>query len=182
MHQFIEIRMAERSDIDALSELAIRTYTAAFGHTFSAPDLASHLERNLAPSNFSRIVEEDVILLAEAKNRLIGYVQFGAAKNGSEAAASGDQELRRIYVHPDFQNQGIGTRLMEAALAHPRLRGAENIYLDVWEYNQGAQRFYQRYGFEVIGARIFDVESGAETDLDLIMVRRSSPLRPGAST
>ena len=47
------------------------------------------------------------------------------------------------------------------------------IVLDVWEHNPAAQRFYARYGFEVVGARAFVVASGAETSRDLIMVRRS---------
>ena len=52
------------------------------------------------------------------------------------------------------------------------MNSAAIITLDVWEHNHGAQRFYQRYGFEVIGARAFEVESGEETSLDLIMARR----------
>ena len=62
---------------------------------------------------------------------------------------------------------------MEAALAHPRLLQAENIYLDVWERNQGARRFYERYGFTVIGAHRLELASGAAGDPDLVMVRRS---------
>jgi ribosomal protein S18 acetylase RimI-like enzyme len=61
-----------------------------------------------------------------------------------------------------------------AALSHPRMENAAGIYLDVWEHNQGAQRFYQRFGFQVIGSRAFEVESGAETSLDLIMVRHKT--------
>ena len=61
---------------------------------------------------------------------------------------------------------------MDAALNDPRLHGATNIYLDVWEHNHGAQRFYKRYGFEKVGERSFHVESGEETDVDFIMVRR----------
>jgi len=53
------------------------------------------------------------------------------------------------------------------------MEGTANIYLDVWEHNHGAQRFYRRYGFEVVGARSFEVESGAPTSLDLVMVRCS---------
>jgi len=98
-------------------------------------------------------------------------VQFGAAK--PSAADENDQELRRLYVHPEFQNRGYGTLLMEAALRHPRMSGARSIYLDVWEHNLGAQRFYRRYGFKVIGTRAFEVESGAATSLDLIMARRA---------
>jgi ribosomal protein S18 acetylase RimI-like enzyme len=166
---------AEKNDIAALSELAIESFCDAFGHSFSASDLASHLKKNLAPSNFSRILNEDTVLVAEEENRLIGYVQFGATSSCSNAGPDNDRELRRLYVHRDYQNAGLGKLLMHAALSHPRLMDARNIYLNVWINNNGAQRFYRRLGFEVIGTRVFEVESGAETSLDLIMVRRSSP-------
>ena len=99
------------------------------------------------------------------------YVQFGAVNPAS--APNTEQELRRLYVHRDFQHAGYGTMLMEAALRHPQLHGAASISLDVWEHNHGAQQFYRRYGFEVISTRVFAVESGAATSLDLVMVRRS---------
>ena len=122
MDRTLVIRNAQKRDIEALSEFAIQTYSAAFGHSFSEADLTAHLQRNLSPDSFSRILDEDVVLLAEAGDRLIGYVQFGAAKTAS--AHTQDQELRRLYVHPEFQNQGYGRALMEAALRHPRLKDA----------------------------------------------------------
>src|SRR5947208_13261603 len=110
MDRVTAIREAQRSDIAALSQLAIETYTAAFGHTFSEADLAAQLKKNLSPASFARILDVDVVLLAEVGSRLVGYVQFGAAN--LPAAHQGDQELRRLYVHPEFQNQGYGTALM----------------------------------------------------------------------
>ena len=53
---------------------------------------------------------------------------------------------------------------------------AARIFLDVWEHNPGAQRFYERYGFVVIGARSFAVAAGAETSLDLLVVQLSDAL------
>ena len=173
MDRTLVIRQAQKSDIAALSELAIQTYSAAFGYTFRDADLTAHVQKHLSPGHFSRIIVEDVVLVAAVGHRLIGYVQFGAANISS--ASSTDQELRRLYVHPEFQNEGCGTLLMDAALHHPRLNGAARIYLDVWEQNYSAQRFYRRYGFEVIGTRTFAVASGAATSLDLVMVRRSPP-------
>ncbi len=164
------IRPAVTSDIAPLSELAIKTYSVAFGHTFSAADLAAHLQRNLAPANFARILAEDVVLVAEMDKRLVGYAQFGDSPPGSTLHQ--EKELRRLYVGADFQNQGCGSALMEAVLRHPQMNSAAIITLDVWEHNHGAQRFYRRYGFEAIGIRAFEVESGAETSLDLIMARR----------
>ena len=114
---------------------------------------------------------EDVFLLAEAAGRLIGFVQFGPLRIAIAAASHGDQELRRIYVLAEFQNRGIGRRLMDAALDHPRLKAAD-IYLDVWEQNHIARRLYESYGFTVIGAHSFVTASGVAPDQDLIMVLR----------
>ena len=173
MRRNVITRTAGDGDLEALSALARETYSDAFGHTFSATDLAAHFARRLSPESFAEALRGDVILVADAEGRLIGYAQFGAAS--CAGAREGDRELRRLYVHRDFQNQGVGTLLMDAALRHPWMQRAGSIYLDVWEHNPGARRFYERYGFEVIGTRSFEVESGAETSLDLVMVRRSAP-------
>ena len=92
------IRIAAREDIERLSKLAVETYIDAFGHTFGASDLALHLERNLSPSCFGRIIEEDVVLVLEVEGRMIGYVQFGESRMVSEGSPIGSQEVRRLYV------------------------------------------------------------------------------------
>lgn len=169
----ILLRPAVTEDVPALTDLAVITYVAAFGHSFTPEDLAAHLARNLAPANIARFVAEDIVLVAEAGERLVGFVQFGTAGPEYAPESSDDQELRRLYVLGEVQNQGVGAQLMAAALTHPQMQAAPGIYLDVWEHNHGAQRFYRRYGFEVIGTRRFEVESDAETSLDLIMMRRA---------
>jgi ribosomal protein S18 acetylase RimI-like enzyme len=173
----ILIRPGVAEDVPALTKLAVTTYVAAFGHSFTPEDLEAHLAHNLAPANIARFIAEDVVLVAElvsgAGGRLAGFAQFGTAGPEYAPESGRDQELRRLYVLAEVQNQGAGTLLMQAALAHPQMQAAPTIYLDVWEHNQGARRFYARHGFEVIGTRQFEVESGAETSLDLVMVRRA---------
>jgi GNAT superfamily N-acetyltransferase len=75
------------------------------------------------------------------------------------------------YVLSDYQHCGIGSRLMSAALTHPAMDGVQRLYLDVWEKNSDAIRLYERFGFRVVGSRRFEVASGEETNLDLIMMR-----------
>jgi diamine N-acetyltransferase len=177
----ILIRPGVADDVPALTELAVTTYIAAFGHSFTPEDLAAHLAHNLEPANIAQFIADDVVLVAEADGGLVGFVQFGAAGPEYAPASSRDQELRRLYVLGAFQKQGAGTLLMQAALAHPQMQAAPAVYLDVWEHNHGAQRFYARHGFEVVGTRQFEVVSGAETSLDLIMIRRL-PLTPAPSS
>ena len=163
----VHLRKAALPDIRQLSELAMETYAAAFGQSMSPSDLAAHLAKNLQPVHFEHMLAESTILVAEIEGQMIGYVQFG--QNPQPSPDEGRWELRRLYVRSEFQSQGIGTRLMAAALAFPGMREAKQISLDVWEYNQGAIRFYERFGFQVVGTQEFSVESGAETSLDLIM-------------
>lgn len=60
---------------------------------------------------------------------------------------------------------------MRAALDLSEAKASPHVFLDVWDQNHGARRFYERFGFVVIGARAFTLDSGAETTPDLIMVR-----------
>lgn len=166
----MEIRAATKQDVRALAELAQTTYADAFGASLRAADLRALLEKNLAEEIFARMVEQDTILVAERDGRMIGYVQFGKCEF-EQANAETDYELRKLYVLRAFQNQGIGAQLLEAALNDARMKNAPRIFLDVWEHNHGAQRFYKRYGFQVVGERKFEVESGAETSADLVMAR-----------
>lgn len=181
----ILIRPGVADDVPALTELAVTTYIAAFGHSFTPEDLGAHLAHNLAPANIARFIAEDVVLVAEVGTvtggQLVGFIQFGTAGPEYAPETSRDQELRRLYVLGKLQNQGTGALLMGAALAHPQMQAAPAVYLDVWEHNHGAQRFYARHGFEVIGTRQFEVESGGETSLDLVMVRRH-PLTPAPAS
>ncbi|MCP4417318.1 MAG: GNAT family N-acetyltransferase [Chloroflexi bacterium] len=168
------IRTAVNKDLHPLSKLAKETYTAAFAYSFLPADLAAHLENNLSPSNFAQILLNQTILVAEEENRMVGFVQIGKANGFAEADPDKDWAINKMYVHADFQNRGVGSLLMDSALEQLRRAGITRIFLDVWEHNLGAIRFYQRYGFELIGERCFEVDSGAETSLDLIMMRRQS--------
>ncbi len=167
---------ATQRDARALSELAQETYTDAFGASMSADDLRAHLERNLSAENLERMLGVDTFFVAKHEGQLIGYVQFGKCNPSTEfgtsfeqANAQTDYELKRLYVLREYQNQNIGSQLMNAALEHPLMKNAPRIFLDVWEHNHGAHRLYQRFGFQVVGARKFEVASGGETSADLVM-------------
>jgi ribosomal protein S18 acetylase RimI-like enzyme len=167
------IRPATAADVSALADLAVATYVAAFGHSFAPDDLAAHLAQHLSAARIADYVAADIVLVAEAAGQLVGYVQFGPAGKEYGDARPGDQELRRLYVNEGWQGQGIGSRLLAAALAHLQMAAAETIFLDVWEQNPRAIALYARHGFVVVGTRPFAVASGAETSPDLIMARQS---------
>lgn len=55
--------------------------------------------------------------------------------------------IANVGVHPDYQRQGIATRLIQASLDSIAQRGAIAAMLQVESRNEGAWRIYQRAGF-----------------------------------
>jgi ribosomal protein S18 acetylase RimI-like enzyme len=178
MHD-VFIRPARTDDVALLSALARRTYADGFAASLGPSDLAAHLCDNLSDATFAGAMDDgDTVLVAELEAGFVGFVQFGAARMKLAEPLPLAGEIRRLYVLADLQDKGIGSRLMDAALDHPRLKAAEAVYLDVWERNDRARRLYERYGFVVIGAHHPAYASGPAPDADLIMVRRRRSAGP----
>lgn len=160
-----------------LADLSVRCYRDAFGHCFSSADLDAHLGKFLTAEQFHRYIHQDAVLVAEMDRRLCGLLQFGAFRFHEGGEGRDCQEIRRLYVDPDSQGEGVGTVLMNAALADPRMVRDQDIVLDVWEHNHRARRFYERYGFRIVGTRSLELASGAESSLDLVMMLPANPWR-----
>jgi ribosomal protein S18 acetylase RimI-like enzyme len=58
----------------------------------------------------------------------------------------GEVQIGEIQIHPDHQNQGIGTRLLEDVIAMAERQG-KDVKLAVGLENERAYRLYQRLGF-----------------------------------
>lgn len=69
----------------------------------------------------------------------VGYFHF--CKN-----EDGEYELDDLYIFPEYQNRGIGTRIVQRCCASV----SEPVMLYVFRRNQGAVALYRRLGFEIL--------------------------------
>ncbi|HEY9797850.1 MAG TPA: GNAT family N-acetyltransferase [Leptolyngbyaceae cyanobacterium] len=70
-------------------------------------------------------------------HRLIGFAR--ATSDGIYRATIWD-----VVIHPDYRAAGLGRKLVETVLSHPRMSRVERVYL----MTTHQQRFYERIGFE----------------------------------
>ena len=77
---------------------------------------------------------------------------------------SNPAELRRIYVDADRHSTGVAAELMQASLDFVRHTGHDWIWLGTNEANTRAVRFYEKYGFRIVGKRTFCVADSIECD------------------
>jgi ribosomal protein S18 acetylase RimI-like enzyme len=81
-----------------------------------------------------RILGLEEVWIAELDGRVAGFM-----------AIDGDR-LDHLYVHPDAQGRGIGAAL----LGHSKHRRPGGFELWVFQKNDGARRFYERHGLELV--------------------------------
>lgn len=81
---------------------------------------------------------------------IAGYVTFGPAHHPDlEPGFAG--EIHELYVHPELQGQGIGRRMLAAALQELDRAGWFWGVLEVLRDNAAARRFYEACGLQTSG-------------------------------
>ena len=105
----------------------------------------------------------------------IGYVTACPAHLPHPDVAPGDGEIQRLYILQGRQGAGRGTLLLKTALEWLERDGPRTLWIGVWSENYGAQRFYARHGFEIVGEYSFMV--GDHADHELITRRPARPTR-----
>jgi GNAT superfamily N-acetyltransferase len=171
-----DIRMMNLKDIDAFIahfEVVI-PQSGENGEPFFAPFSAEE------PAVFSKMRERRLsgwqIPIEEA-----GWSRAWAAVDGDRIV--GDIELDGGTLLSDmhrvglgmalqrgYRGQGLGSRLMETAIAWARERGIEYIDLGVFDGNEPAVRLYEKFGFERIGFQRDALRVGGHKINDIHMV------------
>lgn len=163
----VTYRDARPADGAALKELFAESFIATFGHLYRPSDLQEFLDTNSTEKWDKNLTDPEIaIRVAEDDSELLGFVELAPKKLPYETEAPAI-ELRRLYLKYSAHGRGIADTLMKWALEQATLRGAEEMILSVFVDNHRARRFYERYGFEVVGKYDFMVGSHADEDLIL---------------
>ncbi|AKG23529.1 GNAT family N-acetyltransferase [Calothrix sp. 336/3] len=94
-------------------------------------------ERNLEDLRLA-VTNSDPVVTVWKHQRLIGF-----------ARATSDCVYRAtiwdVIIHPEYRGLGLGSKLVETVLSHPRIHRVERVYL----MTTHQQDFYQKIGFQV---------------------------------
>jgi GNAT superfamily N-acetyltransferase len=122
------IREYRETDFDAVTslwrvarELAFPDFQREKGHTFMED---CEYFQNV-------ILENNDVWIAEVDGRVAGFL-----------AIAGDF-VDQLFVHPDFQQQGIGTAL----IGYAKHLAPLHLWLYTFQVNTGGRAFYEKNGF-----------------------------------
>jgi GNAT superfamily N-acetyltransferase len=162
----LSIRTASPNDAAMLATLGARLFHDAFAADNRPEDLAAHLASTFGPELQARELDSASMtyLVAEMNGQPAGYALVSEGEAPHAIKGARPIELARLYVDRAWHGAGVAQSLMTAAEAEARRRGADTLWLGVWERNARAIAFYTRCGFRDVGNHVFYVGSDAQHD------------------
>ena len=163
----LRIRIATTADLISLAELSRDTFIAAFGPENTRADMDLYVAENLSDKKLLDELNDtaNIFLLLYCGEELAGYSKIRPGTEKGYEMEAPALEIARIYVHRNFQNQGLGAVLLKHILDHSRSHNFRTLWLGVWEYNFAAIRFYERWGFTKFGSHKFVLGTDEQTDI-----------------
>ena len=153
------MHIRKEKDIDAI-------YIAYIHHqAFDGPDEARIVEA--LRNNHSLKIS----LVYEADNKIVAHIAYSPIYHNEEIIGLG---LAPVAVLPKYQNQGIGSRLIEKGNEIAFNEGYNKIFV------LGDYRYYSKFGFEL--AKEYNYVSNFDPDGNNFMVLGKKLLKPEKKT
>ncbi|HET6972167.1 MAG TPA: GNAT family N-acetyltransferase [Phenylobacterium sp.] len=181
----IRIRRGARAVASAIGRVHVETWQAAYAGLLPDSMLAAMSDVRQS-AWWSRLLADPgeargVFVADDQEMGVVGFGSCGPVRDPPEGLDGREirvGEVYTLYVEPDFQNQGLGRRLLDALFRQLRADGCDTAVL--WMLADNPSRFfYEGLGGERVGLRVdtmagVDVEelAFAWRDLAVPLIRR----------
>lgn len=161
-----KIRQLTLADAETLQALSVET----FQDTFAAQNTAANMTAFLTSAyNLPKLKKElqqpgSRFYFIELDGQPLGYLKLNVDPAQSEVMGADNLEIERIYIRPTQKHQGLGSQFLKFAIELAKSEGKTGVWLGVWEHNEPAKRFYQKWGFERFSQHDFVMGTDTQTD------------------
>ncbi len=144
----IHIRQATPDDLDGIFQLNLQINSLHFANAPEAFVAPSEADREFLAQALEN--KERLFLVAEREQQILGFLTAMITQNDTVSFLIKDPICRvgTIVVDEEQKQQGIGRQLLQACEQWARDANATQVRLEVMEFNQPAQRFYDNQGFK----------------------------------
>ena len=157
----LEIRYAERDDINTIGYLAHQIWPHAYKEILKPDQLSYMLDLLYKPSALEKQMNQrHVFVLAELDEEPSGFASFSEIEPGII-------KLHKLYVLPGLQGKGVGRALLDFVTAEAIGLGGTSLLLNVNRHNK-AIHFYKKAGFDIVREEDIDIGSGYQMN-DFVM-------------
>ena len=167
--QVLHIRRAVADDEKLIAELSAITFFDTFKGTCTDDDMQGFIKDYFSIEQVEKELQDndDFYFIAFINGNPAGYIRMKEEVSDVEIINKHRGiELKRIYVLKEYHSKKIGAALMNFALDFATEKNYELIWLGVWEHNERARAFYNKFGFEDSGVmHPFPIGNTPQTDV-----------------
>ena len=173
-HRFAEprVRALAVGDAARYSAFAERLFRDTYADGYDPADIEAYVAHSFSPEQQSEELTEPggrVLVIEDGPNGLLGFAHLRQTAAPAVLDGRFALEISRFYVDRPWHGRGLARVLMSACIAEARSRGADSLWLLVYQNNGRAVAFYEKCGFHRAGTQPFKL--GSRVDQDWLMVR-----------
>jgi diamine N-acetyltransferase len=162
----IHIRFATTEDAPMIAELSRRTFYETFAAQNTKEDMDKFMNEQFT---YDRLVQEvgspsNIFILAEVGGKTAGYARLRESGAPEILGNMPSIEIARIYAVQSMIGKGIGNALLKKCIETAYEMGKRIIWLGVWEKNDRAISFYNKWGFEKFDEHDFVLGNDVQRD------------------
>ncbi len=155
------IRNATEHDIPLIRELCLQVWPQTYAPILPQAQIDFMLEWMYSPASLQQQLQNGVnYLLCYDDEKPAGFAAWVEHGNGKF-------KLEKLYVLPAWHGKGAGKFIIACIVDLITPRGAHSLQLQVNKHN-AAKSFYEKLGFFVEKAAVFDIGNGYVMD-DYVM-------------
>ena len=154
----IDIRRAEPRDAAAIAGVHAQSWQGAYGGIIPFKALTAMIGRRGTAWWADAIRRAASVLVVEIGGEVVGYATLGKNR-ARELPQQG--EIYELYIRPEYQGIGLGSRLFSAARGKLAAHGLSGLVVWALEDNFNATRFYAGAGGRDVaeGVEVFDTRA-----------------------
>lgn len=155
----LEIRLADDRDLDAILSIFNEGLQAG-----TIPDNESGADLEYLERAYLSDEGDSGFWVAQLEDAIVGMI-------GVQVYDPDTAEIRRLRVRESHRRRGIGSRLLETAVAHCRERGLLKVSLDVLVDRKPAIELFEKTGFRLNRERQINDRTLLDFYIDLYQER-----------
>jgi ribosomal protein S18 acetylase RimI-like enzyme len=142
----VVIRPWQKGDFESIRRITWESWISTYPSFIPESDLRFYFDIHYTEASLLRMFDDPFThgFIAETEEQIAGYARLFFNRDENHLYVSS------LYFLPDYQGQGMGRRLLEAAEGYAAEKGVDELWIGVMVKNRQALVFYRKVGFQFV--------------------------------
>ena len=140
------IRPWQKTDLPSIRRITWQSWVSTYSSFIPEGDLKSYFDIHYSEASLLSIFDDPLAqgFIAEMGDYIAGYIRLSFSRDESRLY------VPSLHVLPDFQGQGVGRRLLDAAEGYAAEKRTDRLWIGVMVKNTQALVLYRKVGFQFV--------------------------------